>query len=143
VGAFDRSPFPTMASALGIADRVHFLGFRPDVARIMRGCTFLAFPTRYEPFGLVILEAMSSGLPVVTTRIAGAAELMNEDGGVLLDDPESVKSLAEGMEKLSEPSTRLRAGEAARKLAESHSWTHMATRYLDLFEEIHHARPSA
>jgi glycosyltransferase involved in cell wall biosynthesis len=140
VGAFDRSPFPAMASALGIADRVHFLGFRRDVARIMRGCTFLAFPTRYEPFGLVILEAMSSGLPVVTTRIAGAAELLNEDGGVLLDDPESVKSLAEAMEKMSNAAIRIKAGDAARNLAESHSWTHMARRYLELFEEIHHSR---
>ena len=69
VGAVDCSPFPAMASSLGIAGRVHFLGYRRDVARIMRASTFLTFPTRYEPFGLVILEAMSSGLPVVTRAL--------------------------------------------------------------------------
>jgi len=106
----------------------------------MRACTFLAFPTRYEPFGLVILEAMSSGLPVVTTRVAGAAELMSEDTGVLLDNSENVESLAEAMEKMSTSSNRSRAGDAARKLAESHSWAHMAAQYLEVFEELHHGR---
>ena len=66
VGVTDGSPYPQLAESLGISDRVHFLGFRRDVPSLMKIVDFFVFPSRYEPFGLVIIEAMATGLPVIT-----------------------------------------------------------------------------
>jgi glycosyltransferase involved in cell wall biosynthesis len=143
VGAARRSPFPAMAKRLGVESRVHFMGFRRDVADIMRACDFLVFPTRQEPFGLVILEAMASGLPVVTTRQAGAAEVMPEGCGVLLDDPEDADALAGAMTRFSDPLECRRAGAQAFQVASRLSWSVMARQYLSLFEELHQLRSSA
>ena len=81
------------------------------------------FPTVYEPFGLVITEAMACGLPVVTSRCAGAAELI-EDGkeGLLLSDPNDPVVLAKHIAYLLEsPEARQALGMAARLKAEMYS----------------------
>ncbi|MDP5337776.1 MAG: glycosyltransferase family 4 protein, partial [Nodularia sp. (in: cyanobacteria)] len=60
------SPYVQLAKSLGLDERVHFLGQRSDVPELMKAVDFLVFPSRYEPFGLVVIEAMASGLPVIT-----------------------------------------------------------------------------
>jgi glycosyltransferase involved in cell wall biosynthesis len=135
VGAADRGPFPAMAERLGIANRVRFLGHRHDIADLMRGADLFVFPTRYEPFGLVILEAAASSLPVITTRLAGAAQLLEGGAGVVLDDPEDTPTLTAAMLRLADDETlRRRIGKAARTIAESHGWATTAAQYADLIE---------
>ena len=136
IGQLEGSPYPSMAQQLGVSDRVTFLGFRSDVATVMRACDFMVFPTRYEPFGLVVLEALSSGLPVIVTRAAGAAEIMNPQCGVLLDDPDQIEPLARGMQQLSDPHVRESAAKAAREIACQHDWRRMSEQYMELFAEV-------
>ncbi|HEY2585901.1 MAG TPA: glycosyltransferase family 4 protein [Tepidisphaeraceae bacterium] len=146
VGALERSPFPEMATRLGIADRVHFLGFRRDVARVMRACDFFAFPSRYEAGSLVLLEAMASGLPVLTATSAGGSELAEGDCGLVMDDPDDLASLAQGMRELAaDESLRKRQGATARRVAEQHAWRRMAEEYRELAQGLaaRHARPIA
>jgi glycosyltransferase involved in cell wall biosynthesis len=136
-GALERSPFPEMAARLGIGDRVHFLGFRTDVGQIMRACDFFAFPSRYEAGSLVLLEAMASGLPVLTATSAGGSELVDADSGVVLNDPDDLPSLARGMRELaSDQPRRRRQGAAARRIAEQHAWSHMAGEYRALATDV-------
>lgn len=79
----------------GLAGRVHLLGFRKDVPRLLAGCDGLVAPTRYEAYGLGVQEALCCGLPAVVSRGAGVAERYPAAlRGLLLDDPESVDSLA-------------------------------------------------
>jgi glycosyltransferase involved in cell wall biosynthesis len=125
-----------MARRLGIDKRVTFLGYRSDVANIMRACDFLVFPTRYEPFGLVVLEALSSGLPVIVTRAAGAVEVMNPECGELLDDPDDVASLSRAMNRLADTELRNRMSKATRAAACGHGWQRMAEEYLALFRGV-------
>lgn len=136
VGQLEGSPYPAMARQLGVSERVTFLGFRSDVASIMRACDFMVFPTRYEPFGLVVLEALSSGLPVIVTRAAGAAEIMSPQCGVLLDDPDQIEPLAKAMHELSDSHFRESAAKAARDVACQHDWRRMSAQYMDLFAEV-------
>ncbi|HEY9710124.1 MAG TPA: glycosyltransferase family 4 protein, partial [Oculatellaceae cyanobacterium] len=59
-GATEESPYPQLAAQLGLGQRVHFLGYRCDVSQLMQAVDLLVFPSHYEPFGLVVLEAMAS-----------------------------------------------------------------------------------
>ena len=127
------SPFPALAESLGVADRVHFLGFRRDVPDLMRAADLFVFPSRYEACTLVLLEAMASGLPIITASTAGGAELVDDDCGLVLTDPEDVEGLIRAMEKLvSEPALRASMGRAARERALQHTWEDMTEKYLAL-----------
>ena len=137
VGVTDGSPYPQLAKSLGLNDRVHFLGFRRDVPSIMKAVDFFVFPSRYEPFGLVITEAMATGLPVITASCTGAAPLIVPEAGIVLPNPNDSKALAEAMQKLSlNPDLRSNMGRIAREIALQHTWNSMAKQYVDLFEEI-------
>jgi glycosyltransferase involved in cell wall biosynthesis len=135
-----RSPYPALAARLGLQDRVHFVGYRQDVADLMRAADFFVYPSRYEACSLVLLEAMSSGLPVLTAVTAGGSELLNDQCGWVLDDPHDVTTLAAHMHRLaSDPALRSAMSAAARTTAEQHSWSRMTARYLDLVS----GRPAA
>lgn len=136
-GSRDGSPFPPLADRLGISDRTHFLGFRDDVPELMRAADLFVFPSRYEACSLVLLEAMASGLPIVTASTTGGAELVNRECGVVLDDPDdlrSLKSVLHGL--LNDPDRRTSMETEARSRAEDLSWSTMAERYLKLMEEM-------
>jgi glycosyltransferase involved in cell wall biosynthesis len=141
VGALPGSPYPALAETLGVQDRVHFLGFRQDVADLMRAADLFVFPSRYEPFALVLLEAMASGLPVITVETVGAADLLTPECGVKLADPEDALALADALRMLlAAPERRAQMGKAARKVAECYRWERMADDYLTLYEEFARTR---
>ncbi|MEO0406178.1 MAG: glycosyltransferase family 4 protein [Cyanobacteria bacterium P01_A01_bin.135] len=131
-GRIDNSPYPQMAADLGIANRAHFLDYRRDIADLMKAVDFFVFPSRYEACTLVLLEAMASGLPVITAATAGGAELVSRESGIVLSDPNDVSALSQAMAALTEHQAgRSQMGEAARAIAVAHSWSHMAKTYLD------------
>ena len=137
VGNLKGSPYPRMAASLGITSRVHFLGYRRDMAQIMRAVDVFAFPSHYEPFGIVVLEAMNSGIPVITSANVGAAEIITPESGIVLNDPNDAEAMAHAMHTLlKDRPRRQRMGLAARAAAERHTWNEMSQRYWRLFEEI-------
>ena len=69
-------PYRLVAERLGIAERVVWAGPRPDVERLYGVADVVALPARYEPFGNVHLEALASGVPVLSSAAAGGAELI-------------------------------------------------------------------
>lgn len=136
-GRVEGSPYPEIAAGLDVQDRVHFLGFRSDMPALMRACDFLAFPSRYEACSLVLLEALASGLPVLTARSAGGAEIVSEACGHVLADPEDADGLAAIAQVwIEQPGRRLQMGRAARQIAQEHSWGAMADAYLSLYAEL-------
>jgi UDP-glucose:(heptosyl)LPS alpha-1,3-glucosyltransferase len=89
------------ARRLGVEDQVRFLGFLEDVRACFAGCDLFAFPSFYDPCSLVVLEAMSAGLPVITTRQNGAGELLVEGvDGFVLDSPWAVEQMTDRLELL-------------------------------------------
>jgi glycosyltransferase involved in cell wall biosynthesis len=131
------SPYLDLAKSLGLSQRVHFLGHRSDVPELMKAVDFLVFPSRYEPFGLVVIEAMASGLPVITASATGAADLVTPESGIVISDADDADALSQALQLLSsDRSLCQKMGQAARCVAEQHSWTNMAQTYLDLFEEL-------
>lgn len=137
VGAVSRSPYPAMAARLGLTDRVHFLDFRRDIPDIMRASDLFVFPSRYEACSLVILEALASGLPVITAETAGGAEIVTPDCGIVLTDPNDRAALVNGLQRIVHNSElRSAMGQAARQVAEKHSWTEMADAYLRVYHSL-------
>lgn len=163
-GSFERKGLETVLEALGkksisypllvlgegnrqyyqsICDRyalknVHFLGKQKDIERFFRAADVFILPTQYEPFGLVILEALSCGVPVITSRCAGAAELI-QDGqeGFLLDDPKNADVLAEKISILAnEPKIRESMKAAAREVGKKNSWDHVAKKYDQVLQSV-------
>ena len=137
VGHTQGSPFPELAASLGLSDRVHFVGFRRDIPEIMQAVDLFVFPSRYEACSLVLLEALSSGLPVITATATGGGELVTPECGIVLSDSDDIDALAVGLMSLvSDIPLMQQMGKAARFVAEQHSWTTMAQTYVDLFEEL-------
>jgi glycosyltransferase involved in cell wall biosynthesis len=137
VGHTQNSPFPQLAASLGLSERVHFVGFRRDIPQIMQAVDLFVFPSRYEACSLVLLEALSSGLPVITATATGGGELVTPECGIVLSDSDDIDALALALLTLvSSPALIQQMGKAARSVAERHSWTNMAQTYVDLFEEL-------
>jgi glycosyltransferase involved in cell wall biosynthesis len=137
VGETKDSPYPEMVADLKLTERVHFLGYRRDMPQIQQASDLFVFPSRYEPFGLVVIEAMASGLPVITAKTTGAADLVTPACGIVLPDCDDIDTLANALKLLNSDRTlRQQMGKVARTIAEQHSWVTMAQTYLDLFEEL-------
>jgi glycosyltransferase involved in cell wall biosynthesis len=123
-----------LAGRLGVADRVELRGWgSPDeVALALAAADVFALPTRKEAFGLAALEAAAAGLPVVTLRGSGAAELFTPgvDGLVAADDAGLTDAIAR---LVVDPALRARLGERARLLAERFAWAGIIERTLQLY----------
>ncbi|WP_434106410.1 glycosyltransferase family 4 protein [Paraburkholderia caffeinilytica] len=140
-GILHNSPYPALAASLGLTERVHFTDMVMDMPALMRSVDAFVFPSRYEPMGLVLLEALAAGLPVITVRTAGGAEVISPRSGIVLDDPNDAVALAAAIERLAgDPGYAHRLGQAAREVARTLSWQAMAERYLSLYEQVHARR---
>ena len=115
-----RSSLERLASRLGIAGRVRFLGWRDDVPSLLAAADLLVCPSLHEPLGNVVIEAWSAGLPVVATASDGPAALIQDgESGILVPLPGSrgggPQALADAIERVcADPALRERLGKAGR-----------------------------
>jgi glycosyltransferase involved in cell wall biosynthesis len=110
-----RASLEEEAAALGIAERVHFLGWRSDLPAIYADLDLFALSSRNEGTPLSIIEAFAAGVPVVSTRVGGVADLFSGGGVGNLVPPQDPAALTRAMEELLEnPDIRRKCSEAAR-----------------------------
>lgn len=103
--------------------RVIFCGPQKDIHKYYAASNVFVFPTIYEPFGNVHLEALASGLPVITTRLSGASEIIkNGIQGFIIDEPENVGQIAEKIMFLMNKDANQTMSIKARRLAERFSF---------------------
>ena len=97
----DREALRKCSVKLGVGNHVHLLGSvsNSDLACLYRKCDVFVLPSRFEGFGLTLLEAMSFGKPVVATNVGGIPEVVEDGRSGLLVDPDS-DAIASGVEKL-------------------------------------------
>lgn len=118
--------------------KVIFCGAQKDIQRYYAAADVFVLPTIYEPFGNVYLEALASGLPVITTKNSGASEII-KDGvhGFVVQKPEDVVAIAEKIQLLINDRDKLRSmSENARSLAEEFTFERHITRMMALYESI-------
>src|SRR5258705_6789475 len=102
---------------------------------INEGVDFFGLPTRHDPCSLVVLEALAMGLPVITTKQNGAAEIMSEGHeGFVLEESRNVPLLSEKMRELMDPMVRAQMREAALALRPRLSQEQHVDRFLAIYE---------
>jgi UDP-glucose:(heptosyl)LPS alpha-1,3-glucosyltransferase len=110
--------YAARAARLGITDRVRFAGFVPDVREAFAVADGFVQPTFYDPCSLVLLEAAASGLPVLTSRFNGAAELFRDgESAHIVADPTDSTETARRVATWLDAPTRARMGDAAQAAA--------------------------
>lgn len=129
---------------LGLEDRVHLLGFFPEVRQAFFAADFLVHPTFYDPCSLVVLEALACGLPVITTACNGAAELLHPpEDGLVIEDPGDAEGLGRCIEQFCDSERRRAAAEAARRTAATWTFEHHYRMVMKVLEEAVRVRAAA
>jgi glycosyltransferase involved in cell wall biosynthesis len=125
-------------AALGLQERVRFLGVRADVADILRASDVFVLSSRVEGNPMSVMEAMAAGLPVVSTAVGGVPELVREGVTGLLVPSEDAGALAQAMQALvDDPVRRQAMGAAARQHAVAHfDIRHTVRMYEELYESL-------
>lgn len=140
VGKGNPSRYYESIQKYGIQDNVMFTGSvnDQDRSRYMASCQFLVAPsTRGESQGIVILEAMAAGLPVIAGNIPGYASVIRSGQQGLLVPPENEHALAIAMVRLlSDANARAHMGSSGRTKAEEYSWPRVASRVLEYYTEV-------
>lgn len=122
-----------LVQSLGLADSIELAGYVPrdELAAYYHDADVFVLPSLAESFGLVLVEAMSCGLPIVATRVGGIPEIVDEPDGGLLINPGSAEAIVEAIERFNEQPESLRAmGQYnAEKTREEFAWRRIAQTY--------------
>jgi glycosyltransferase involved in cell wall biosynthesis len=136
-GTFE-SEYRRQVTELGIEDMVRFLGFRRDICDLMVAADLVVLPSVAEAFGLVLAEALYLGTPVLTTRVGGIPEIV-DDGvdGVLVAAGDACALAGALVALLNDPDARLRlARQGSQKIQERFSFERMVRGYEAVYDEL-------
>jgi UDP-glucose:(heptosyl)LPS alpha-1,3-glucosyltransferase len=130
VGRTPLSDYRPRIAELGLERRVHYHGTTSDIGLFHAAADLLVLPTQYEAFALTIVEALASGLPVITTTVPGAGDLICDDvNGLLQHDPSDAEELTNLLAMAVDPSRRERWAEAAPGSVAGYEWATLMARY--------------
>ena len=109
-----------LQTELDLEENVQFLGFRNDVPLLMKESDLFVMPSLSEPFGIILLEAMATGTPIVTTRNNGALHLLNGETAIFVDKASS-NALSNGiLEAINNPEAAFERPKNALELFRNH-----------------------
>jgi glycosyltransferase involved in cell wall biosynthesis len=133
-----RSDLEREARALGLGDRVRFLGWQRDLASTLARWSIYVQPSVHEAFGMTVLQAMASGLPVVASAADGLLELVVEGETGLLVPARDPSALAAALLTLvQEPRRRSELGAAGReRVSEQFSVEQMVAETVKVYDEL-------
>ena len=140
VGEGSQRPlYEAKAASMGLKS-VEFLGDVPDELLPQVYASAYAYVSasvdRSEGFGLTVLEAMSSGLPVIATKVGGLPELVKDGVNGFLVNPRDPRSLADAMIKLDDEAVAAQMGLKGREMAEGMTWDAMVSSYEQLYSAL-------
>ena len=135
-----REELEVLAGALQLNSQVNFAGSqeRGKVADLLHGCEVFVLPSRSEPFGIAIIEAMACGKPVVATRTGGIPEIIEHGQDGLLVEPDNPGELADAIQSLlNNPKLGAALGAKGRiKVGERFLWENTGSAYERLYRAV-------
>lgn len=139
---FRAEPIFRLAKELNLGPRLVFAGFRQDIPAVLAAMDVFAFPSRAEAFGLVLIEAMAAGVPVVSTASDGVLDIVVDGQSGLLVPPQDVAALEKAVLRLlASPELRLQLGrEGQRRVKGLFTAERMAARVEELSRRIIYQR---
>jgi UDP-glucose:(heptosyl)LPS alpha-1,3-glucosyltransferase len=137
LGKDRKDPYERLAHRLGCEEEIVFAGWVKEPEKYYAAADILVLPTFYDACSRVVLEALASGLPVITTRSNGAGWIISEGKeGFVLDDPRDVGTMAEKILYLSDPRRLKEASVAARRLAQQYSQQRCYQELLQVLQDM-------
>jgi glycosyltransferase involved in cell wall biosynthesis len=126
-----------LAEELGIGERIHFHGAldRPALAELLRGCDLFALPSEAETQGVVLIEAMACGLPVVATEVGGVPEVVPADAGELVP-PRDPDALAAALRRVIDGLNRFDRAAIARHAADRFGYEPVGRTLAEIYAEL-------
>ena len=139
IGRGDQKAYGRLARELGLGDSLVFAGAvaREKLPEFYLAGDLLAMLSRFDTFGMVVLEAMAAGLPVLISGSVGARDIVREgENGFVVENPADPEVIAERIETMLNGDARERMGREALKTAGENSWDMVVARVLTVYEEI-------
>ncbi|WP_112140089.1 glycosyltransferase family 4 protein [Glycomyces dulcitolivorans] len=138
----DRTKITNRIKDHGLEDRILLPGPKTPLDAEWQHASIAAIPSRFEPFGLVIVEAMAAGLPVVCTAVKhGPLEIVRDEENGLLVEPKNPTELAGALRRLmGDPSLRRKLADAGRETAKRYEPQNVVGGHVDVFEKVLAAR---
>lgn len=138
VGRGNESSYRKVAQKHGVGDAVIFAGTQhAGLEEYYRAADVFLLLSAFDTFGMVVLEAMAAGLPVIVSPNVGAKDLVQEGAnGFVLPFPSDIESAADRITRLVDASIRSRMGEAASQTAAKHDWAQLAQEMERLYIKI-------
>lgn len=135
----ERNNLEELACQLGITESVRFLGLVQGQEKIayLRGADFFVCPSRFEPFGIVVLEAMAAGLPIIATAVGGILDMIHDGQNGYLVPPNDTIALAETMVRLY-ASNQIKEcfREEVVRIVPQYGWDRISTQYMALYRKV-------
>jgi UDP-glucose:(heptosyl)LPS alpha-1,3-glucosyltransferase len=137
VGKGNQAHFHRLAMEQGLKDTVCFAGVcTKGIEKFYGAADLFALLSDFDTFGMSVLEAMASGLPVIVSPTVGAKDLVIDDQQGYIVDKENIIAVAKRIIALHDDKKRLAMGQAARQMAERHGWEKVAKKIGQMYDEI-------
>ena len=135
-----RAELEELASSLKIRNQTMFLGTQdaPEILRLLHGCEVMVLPSRMEPFGIALIEAMACRTAVIACRVGGVPEIIEHEKSGLLVEPDNPGALSSALHRLlsNETLRRALADAAYHSVMARFRAAHNASAYLETFSSI-------
>jgi glycogen(starch) synthase len=133
-----RGDLESLAGREHVRDNTTFAGFisEEDLVGILKSSDVVVVPSKFEPFGIIALEAMAAGAPVVVSKVGGLAEIVDDSVDGLEVEPNNPAAIAEATVRvLSDGALASRLAENGREKAKAYSWESAAKKTLETYQE--------
>ena len=122
-------------AVFGLSDRIRFLGNRDDMASVYAALDLVVAPSRWEGFGMMLIEAMAAGRPIVATRVGAIPEIVRDGRTGVLVEPRDAQALARAITgMLDDPQRRIAMGEAGRLESIRYGWSSATAQTAAVYE---------
>ncbi len=122
-------------AVFGLSDRIRFLGNRDDMASVYAALDLLVAPSRWEGFGMMLIEAMAAGRPIVATRVGAIPEIVRDGRTGVLVEPRDAQALARAITgMLDDPQRRIAMGEAGQLESIRYGWSNATAQTAAVYE---------